>query len=654
MIQTLAFRPDGTPAEPSRRQFWAAAFGSNPAIDLTGTQPSYPHFDAAWLLQLTSGDMYTRGDRLDQLAFGQRVFGGLQPSELPTAADVVREMPTRRMLLLGLERVGITSPTLFATALKQSRTMLDGGASHFWSVAQQQAAIALVVRMVISSLLPAKDGEALLTSLFALPLDDGDFRGGLANWMESMLASRLPRGATWEARMIAAVGGGPTPASPRAEWEGQSYRLDLAFAERRRIAAIRERQGGPDLDTALRLSALAGRIARAASLDEVRSTLDGLQELLRTSGAALARPPVNALAAGVPIPRDGREWLTRTLDDVDRAVRTNDLRRATRAGDSLREQADIALGHALLSFVYAVHLGDPDGPALLGTNVALRHDFGFSRRDGEGRSRGPWSMPRQDFQPGVPWHVYGSLVGMDVALAPLSLKRIRIDGLADPPRLQSIEREAFAVNAALLDARRLRDVDRDRIVAAIAAGRARVKALTPGSVDFEKLKQELALDGWRVRNIVWVLQNDPGSIDNLFSLAEFLALGSTGTAFDAWGASALQTVGCICTRIPAPRVWRVVTGRTQVAMLAATTVEMNLEFAQRLAVLRLPAALLPSVLQTAMQDFVDKVATADPNDRMPVIRYPHELTRDLMSDYVASTATLDGPLVMADAEEDDR
>ena len=92
----------------------------------------------------------------------------------------------------------------------------------------------------------------------------------------------------------------------------------------------------------------------------------------------------------------------------------------------------------------------------------------------------------------------GSLVGLDIALAPLALHRLTMDGLSAPPRLPSIEREAFAVNAALLDARRLSDSDRDQIVAAIARGRDRVTA-AGNPAEFEKLEAELGLDGWRVR-----------------------------------------------------------------------------------------------------------------------------------------------------------
>jgi hypothetical protein len=90
------------------------------------------------------------------------------------------------------------------------------------------------------------------------------------------------------------------------------------------------------------------------------------------------------------------------------------------------------------------------------------------------------------------------------------------------------------------------------------------------------------------------------------------------------------------------------------AMMAASTVEMNLEIAQRTAALRLPASLVPSILMTAMQDFVDQAGPADPGDRDALLQYGRAISGDLVDDYVAATATLTGPLVgdgVADASE---
>lgn len=650
LLLRLAVNERGEPSAPASRRFWADALGTSASLDTAGvTTPAsastHTRIDAAWLVQATSGDMYTRGDKLDQLAFGQRVFGRAADTDADVAAAVVHEMTPRRMLLLGLERIGVRDPKIYAAGLKQTRDVLDGGADRFWTTSQQQGVLALMVRMVATGTLSTRDAGDLAQTLFALPVVGGDFHGALAEWFQRVFATRLPRGVNWRARVVAAAAGGPTPGAPILDWEGQRYDVDLAAGEQHRIDAVQEHQGGPDLDVAFALNQMGRRAAQATSIDGVRPLVAEAQALLAASGALLARPAVSVLPPGVTARRDGREWLSRAVDELDRAVRTNDLRRAAKAGESLVELGDVATGHSLLSLMYAVHLGDPDGPALLGANVALRHDFGFGRREREGRSRGPWAQPRQDFQPGVPWHVAGSLVGLDLALAPLSLHRLSMDSLTVPPRLQSIEREAFASNVALLNARLLRDIDRDRITAAIDKGRRRLRAIRANSPEFEKLKDEVLLDGWRARTLAWVLQNEPNSVENQLSLAELLVLGEPDATIDAWGANGQLTFGCLCARFPGPRIWRVVAGRPQLPMLAASTVEMNLELAQRFAAARLPAALLPSVLGTAMQDFVDQVDAADPGDRMPLLWYPRAISRSALEDAVAATATFDGPLI---------
>lgn len=651
-ILLLRLRADarGTPAPPAERRFWAEAFDTSAEGPADSLPSSHTKVDAAWLVQAITGDMYARGDKLEALAFGQRVFAARPESEHQAAASVVREMTTRRMLLLGLERVGVTDPAIYVAALRQARAAAGGGADRFWTLAQLQGALALVVRMHATATVGNAEAERLVRALMAIPLVDGEFHGGLLAWFDDVLVPLLPRALTLHGRVVAGLAGAPTAGSPEVEWEGQKYRLDLAYAERRRIEEIQSHQDGPDLEAAFAVARLGQRARAAASADAGHALAAEAQEVLASYGLMFVRPPNNVFAPGVPVPRDGREWLARAAEELERGARTGDVRRVTRTGESLVQMGDMELGHALLSLVYAVHLGDPGGPALLGGNVALRHDFGFARSGGEGHSRGPWAMPRQDFQPGVPWHVVGALVGLDIGLAPLSLHRLSMDTLPTPPKLQSIEREAFAVNVAVLNPRALTDRDRDRIVAAISSGRARVRQATTDAEAFEKLEQELAFDGWRARSLRWMLQNEPGSVENQFSLAELVRLGDAGAALDAWGVSGLLSYGCACPRFPAVHAWRVLAGRTQQAMMAAATVDMNLEMAQRLSSMRLPAALLPSLLATAMQDYVDRVDSSDPNDREPLLSYPRALGRNALADFVAATATLDGPLVSVDLD----
>src|SRR5262249_20839475 len=150
-------------------------------------------------------------------------------------------------------------------------------------------------------------------------------------------------------------------------------RLNLARAERRRIAEIRRRQGGVDIDLALQIASLARRASRVESADEGSALAAAIRALVTQAGQRLVRGPSTLFAPGVPVPRDAHDWLLRTADDLERATRSGETRRASRDGESLLNLADVATGEALITLAYAVHLGDPEGPALLGANVALRH-----------------------------------------------------------------------------------------------------------------------------------------------------------------------------------------------------------------------------------------------------------------------------------------
>ena len=109
------------------------------------------------------------------------------------------------------------------------------------------------------------------------------------------------------------------------------------------------------------------------------------------------------------------------------------------------------LAESLLSLVYAIDLGDPDGTILLAGNVAHRHDFGLGVIDRDARARSAWAMPHQEVAPGVPWHVAGSALGLELALAPLSLRRTDTGRIGGAPRLTSNERQTFAMSVALLN-----------------------------------------------------------------------------------------------------------------------------------------------------------------------------------------------------------
>jgi hypothetical protein len=355
--------------------------------------------------------------------------------------------------------------------------------------------------------------------------------------------------------------------------------------------------------------------------------------------------------------RDARDWLSADVEELDRAARGNDWRHAMRIGASLQQLADLSLGHALLSITYAAEIGDPEGPALLAGNVALRHEFGFSRRVAtDNHPRAPWAMPRQEFQPGVPWHVTGSLLGLDVALAQLTLHRLAIDRFGVSPSLSSIEREAFPASVALLDPRRMKEADVEAIHAAIARGRIRVDELKGSRASLAAIADELSLDGYRQRAILWTLQHQPAAVGGHFSLAELLYLGggAPGADLNAWGPSGVYGNGCACTWFPPANAWRVLAGRFQLPMMAATMGDLTLAVALKLQSGGFPVALVRPVLAIVMQDFFDEQTAAYGGDWQSLSQQAQEVGSRDLEDFVSAAATINGPLVPENADPSTR
>jgi hypothetical protein len=647
---------DGRPTAPSARGFWARAMATpdlpvDPAAEL-GSIDNTP-IDAAWLAELTTtGDIRLRAERLDQIAFGQRVFAEATQDEMPDVFVATRAFRRYRMLMVTLERIGIRTPALYAAAARFApRLSPEEPGRAFVASAQFQGVVALLTRMRMAGTLSSRQIETLLSSLLRVPLNaDTQYGGGVLRWIGSELEPLLPPAQTLEARLQAAVSGPEMTASaPRVEWEGQTYRFDLAAAERRRLERIREKQGGATIDMAALLATASDRLASQPTLETVREVIDQLRALAQEldaevrRGAFLAREDFPPGVVPPPMPLDS---LTRAIGELDR-ITDGPLARAAaaRAAAELATAADQAAAQALVSLVYAMNLGDPDGPALLPGNISLRHDFGLGQRDTAQRLRATWMAPVQDVSPGVPWHIDGALLGLDAAMATVSLRRLNIDRALQAPTLTSNERETFAVGLALMNPFALTDAARDAIADAIERGRRRVSTLrSPAAA--ASTADELEMDGWRRRVLQWTVANEPSRVETLFSLRELMALGGTPADLDldAWGTSALPSTGCFCLQMPRPGRLTLVTGRRQIGLLAVAVPDLNLQVARTLFRLRLPARLAKYVLSAAVLDFVEEVRGTDTDDWLSLVRGAAAMTQERIEDYVAAAAA-DGPLV---------
>ncbi len=312
---------------------------------------------------------------------------------------------------------------------------------------------------------------------------------------------------------------------------------------------------------------------------------------------------------------------------------------------ALADPDDALLAEALAAWTYAVSIADVDSPALLGESVARRHDFGLGPRERSTRRRMPWAQPRPEIATGVPWHVVGSLLGLDVAMSGLSLRRVSANRAIDAPTLSSNERDGFAIGVALLNPFELRNQDLDAIAAAVERGRGRIASLAEDGSHLPDVVAETRMDGWRARALQWTIAHEPRHAASLLSLTELLVLGGGRPAdLDAWGAGALTVRGCLCTRLIATADWRLLIGRPQLGLMAELVADLNLHVALILRDLHVPAAAAKAVLSAAVQDFIDEVRPTDFNDWLTLVRTAQSVPRERIEDYVA-VATSSGPLV---------
>ena len=246
------------------------------------------------------------------------------------------------------------------------------------------------------------------------------------------------------------------------EWEGRRYRVDPAAAEMKRLRRIRERQRGPQRAPARATATLGPRLEAAA-------------------------------AAGP---------------------------------EAARLTSEQALADVLTSIVYAINLGEPDGAAVSAGNVAARHDFALSDGTPRSSSDRAWRFPREERSDRSGWHVVGSLLGLDMALGRLALRRLDLSDMPVEPTMTTTERASATLTAAFFVPTPGADRSRDEIAAAIARGRARVAALQPDRMEVDRVARDAGLSEWRREALNWTLEHERDRTLSRFSLAELFWLGS--------------------------------------------------------------------------------------------------------------------------------
>ncbi|MFP5378799.1 MAG: hypothetical protein ACLGHP_03420, partial [Vicinamibacteria bacterium] len=299
------------------------------------------------------------------------------------------------------------------------------------------------------------------------------------------------------------------------------------------------------------------------------------------------------------------------------------------------------LGDALLAIVYAAALGDPEGPAFFSRDVPARHDFAFDSPSSQRRAVVPWTVPREAVADGGPWRGLGALVGLDLAMARLALRRIVEQDMPQAPSIGANDAQVFSRTVVLLGPRVLTDAARDEVVAAIGRGRARVGDAGRAADRLDRLAAEAGVSPWTRALLPWMAAHDPGRLDEIFTRRDLLWLGRPALdrrQLDLWGAYAEPVSGCLCALMPAPEPWEWHTGRAESGHMATQAVDLLLRIAEETHAMSLPALVIPPVMAYAVQDYLHAIEARIIEDWRAMARAADALERTRIEDYVAALA----------------
>lgn len=592
-LSAIDVAADGTPSGPLTRGLWDLVFKGDDKADYTFKEAAQlknadaTPLDAAWIAsRIHRNSSAAARRRLDTFLFAQRVFRKVGSGDVVTVATALRGMLSFPALMLVLERAGVQSPAVYAGAAVRAHALNGIGDPETRRVAvtQFQSALAILERMVQTGGLAPDKASSLIALLTTIDLAGSEGAERLASWIVD--------------RLVPAVG---SPA-------------DRSSVE----ASVLHGMSGARPTGPVRTVEWEERQYRVNAAD---AEFGRLRNVRRRQGGPSLDQAVAPLGASVEV----------------------------RSGSDRTRQRDVGLklAQVLASIVYAAYLGDPQGPAMAGGNVAIRHDLGLD----SGAKPNPlnaWRIASESFGGPGGWMLRGSLLGLEAPLAKYAIRRIDDTVMPPAPKLTSNERQTAALTVALMRPQSMDDAARDRIVAALDRGRARVAQLKSDHSVLDDVAEDAGLSEWRRQSLAWTLANDPGRIDEQLTLMELLWLGtpddSSLAALDGWGAAGLTLKGCLCLAMPRRGQWESLSGRPAAGILSTRGADVGLLVAEALARLRLPASLAPGVAAFAMQDVLDATQPAYFDDWSQFGRAATTISNDRIVDYVAAL-TAGGPLL---------
>lgn len=682
LIADLAVDDDGQPILPGTRAFWTAVFAEADPGHAVDDDPHAladgPAVDVGWLCeQIFKADVSDQRRRYKLALFASRTVRRVTPETAHDAVVAVRAAGAYPALVSTLERARLDDIAVFANAARRAARLsaIGDDATARRAHAQFQGALSLVTRAARRGGLPSASLANAVSSLSEVDLSRrGEYEGRLVRWLMTYVdgyarepSSQVPgaaapvvdsprdaydnavfeRVAGEMDRAVLRIAAGRALAPPRfVNWEGTRYRVDLATAEANRLARLLGDDHPPYLSCARGFVVIADALgAVGLTRDALRRQADALGEAAQSVG--WERTGLHGAPIGGSSKSDPPDAYREVAAALRRAARDGDVRGAARLAPALGLLADDLLARGLIDVTYAAAMGQPDRTSISAGDAATRHDF---RDDWHGSPHtGPWRFPAPGTGsvPGRDWHVAGSLLGLDVALAEFSLIRLSSRPPSKRPTMNDEDRRVMTQAVALTEPAALTEADRDRVVETLRKGRDRLAAVrTPAAA--AAVADEIRLAPARRTLLPWVAAHDPWRLAAFLSPIELLWLGLEQRPVDAglqaWGGPAEPRLGCLCVQLLDRRPWETIAGRWNRGLLASGFPDLNLRLAELLLELQMPAPLLSPVLAAATIDFIENATSRDPDDRRGPVEFVQALGTDRVEQYLALLTT-DGPLV---------
>jgi hypothetical protein len=536
-----------------------------------------------------------------------------------------------------------------AESFRQITTRSGGHAG----LIQFQSALALIQAMTSSGGISSATAHDLVLQLAMIePSVDHGYQGRIAEWLFAIVNSRLREELDTsntdqieDLILKGLAGQAKTRPRPLFEWDGFKYVFDPSAGALDRIRKIRQQQRIPLFDNLAQFVSATKGILHATSPSEFRSFADHWKE----AGHQLVRlVPRSTLTAGqrpydIALTfRDAERELARSLAE------RNPAERLSRYEREFLELTDWFTAHMLLATAYSAALRNADGDPLLSAgDISLRHDLGLGRENRQVRDQIAWDRPVAlvsavidrtcpDGGPGacvstvlarrgVPWHVEGSILGLDAALVPVTAVS---EGIPTRNRFGETDRGVLVQSVALTS---LTGTGNDsRLTDAVGLVRTGRELLAQRPGDLSRRA------GWRYAAIPWVLAHEPAAMPNLLRPTELLVLAAETDpdGFDYWGGAPSALSGCECLTLLISPPLDELAQHVDLGYLGIVASDLRLRLAELLVSRRLPAAMTGLVYEKAILDFETKSVAGDIADWLALSAAFATLTEQQFDTYV--------------------